>query len=66
MEIAAGNDVAIRQDERIVRRGIRLDFQGSRDLAELVQAGANDLGGTSQAIRILNALIAGQMTFANF
>ncbi len=62
MEIAARQHlVGVGEDQRVVGHAIGLDFEHRRREAEMVEAGAHDLGLAAQAIGILHARIVLEM-----
>ena len=52
------------EDERVVGDGVRLAQQHQRGVAQLVEAGADDLRLAAQAVRVLHAIVALEMTSA--
>ncbi len=65
MEIAAGNDGIVREDQRIVGDGIRLDFERPGDRTQKIEACTIDLRLTADAIGVLHALVAFDMALAD-
>ncbi len=58
VEIAAGHDGVVGQDQRVVGHGIGFDFERAPGRAQDVETGAIDLRLTANAIGILHALVA--------
>ncbi len=65
MEITAGDDGIVRENQRIVGDRIGLDFKGAGNRAQQIEAGAVDLRLAADAIGILHALVALDVALAN-
>jgi len=65
MEIAAGHDGVIGEDERIVGDRVRFDFQRAADRTQEIEARAVDLRLATNAIRVLDALVTLDMALAD-
>jgi len=59
VEVAARDHVAVVEDQRVVRGGVGLDHQHAGRMAEVVQAGAHDLGHAADGVRVLHAAAVG-------
>ncbi len=58
VEVAAGDDVAVFHDDGIVRDRVKLALDDAADVIDRVAAGAVDLGGASQGVGVLHALLS--------
>lgn len=54
MEVASGDDCAIRQDNGVIRSGVDFDINLFFDKAQGILAGAVDLRYAAEGVRILN------------
>ena len=65
VEIAAGEDVALREDEGIVGGGAGFNFKGGEGMGERVADGAVDLGHAAEAIGVLQPRVVVAVGLAN-
>ena len=65
MKVAARDDIAAFQNERIVGGGVGFDAQRVTRVPKLVHAGPNDLRRATETVRILHALVAVTMAVTN-
>ncbi len=54
VEIAAGEDIAVLEDQRVVRNGIHLGFHHGDGVSKGIPAGAVHLGHAAQAVGVLH------------